>query len=433
MYEDFTGLNAIEYYLTRFVIPLFIAESLYLFTLPKRKRWILLFISTAFMFLMISINIIYFDLDLKTGWFRFTFLLIFLLSLLPMLATYSLKAKQTIFFALSAYAIQNLGDNLGNMAIFLSDLLDKKYEVYQLLIYSGIYAVVFVCYYFLFVQKFKADMIPDFMNGKIIYFITIITLMVVYIISMFAQSATDFVGFIASRVYGIVACLFLLFIQFNAFYSKKLETENKMFAQIIHNENEKYKTSKRNVDMINMRIHDLKHEVENIKEYARSKEEQLALANLQNELEIYNNEIETGNATLNFILAEKSLYCKNNGIKFSILADASALDKMNSNDIYSLFGNALDNAVEAVSNVKKENRTIIFNVIPKGKFITIHIENYTNEDVVFHDGLPITRKDKDYHGYGIKSILRVIKKYDGTYAISCKDHIFILNIVFSNL
>ena len=350
-----------------------------------------------------------------------------------MVATYSLKAKQTIFFALSAYAIQNLGDNIGNMVIFLFHLLDKKYEVYQLHIYSGIYALTFVSYYFLFVRKFKGDMIPDFMKGKIIYLITIMTLVVVYIISMFAQSTTDFVGFIASRVYGVVACLFLLFIQFNAFYSKKLENENKTFAQIIHNENEKYKTSKRNVDMINMRIHDLKHEVENIKEYARSKEEQLALANLQNELEIYNNEIETGNATLNFILAEKSLYCKNNGIKFSILADASALDKMNSNDIYSLFENALDNAVEAASNVKKENRTIIFNVIPKGKFVTIHIENYTNEDIVFHDGLPITRKDKDYHGYGIKSILRVVKKYDGTYAISCKNHIFILNIAFSNL
>jgi len=203
-----------------------------------------------------------------------------------------------------------------------------------------------------------------------------------------------------------------------------------MLEQIVHNENEKFKQSKRNMDLINMRIHDLKHQVEGLKEYAKTAQEMNALNSLENELHIYDNAIETGNATVDFILAEKSLYCKKHKIRFSSLIDGEKLSFMANADIYSLFENGLDNAIEAVLKADKPDRTITINVVVKGNFLVIHIENYCVEEVEFRDGLPMTKKDKTFHGYGTKSIQRVVKKYGGSLAFQCKNNMFSLNACF---
>mgnify|MGYP002520649911 FL=1 len=430
MYEDYTAVKAIGYYFIRFVIPLFVAESLCIFTLPKRKWWLPFYLSSSLLYFMLCMNVVYFNIDLKIGWFRIIFLIIFLLSLIPMFATYKLRPKQIILFALSAYAVQNLGDNLSSLIVFVSGLSDSKYELYQSLIYTGIYMISFVPYYFLFVSKLKGEMIPDLIEGNVVYLMTIITLVVVYIVSMFAQSTSDFVGYISSRLYAMIACMFLLILHYNTYYRKKLQNQNAMLEQIVHNENEKFKQSKKNMELINMRIHDLKHQVEGLKEYAKSKQEISALESLEKELQIYDKSIETGNATIDFILAEKSLYCKEHNIRFSSLIDGEKLSFMNSADIYSLFENGLDNAIEAVLKANEEDRTITINVVAKNSFLIIHIENFCNEEVEFINGLPMTKKDKSFHGYGTRSIERVVKKYGGSLTFRFKNNIFSLNAVF---
>ena len=430
MYEDYTAVKAIGYYFIRFIIPLFAAESLCVFTLPKRKWWLAFYLSSSLLYFMLSMNVVYFDIDFKVGWFRIIFLIIFLLSLIPMFATYKLRPKQIILFALSAYAIQNLGDNLSSLIIFLSDLSSAKYELYQSLIYSGIYIVCFLPYYFFFVSKLKGEMIPDLIEGNVVYLMSIITLIIVYLVSMFAQSTSDFVGYVSSSIYAIIACIFLLVFHYDNYYRKRLQDQNDMLEQIVHNENEKYKQSKRNMELINMRVHDLKHQVEALKEYAKSSQEITALESLEKELHIYDNAIETGNATIDFILAEKSLYCKKHNIRFSSLIDGEKLSFMSSADIYSFFENALDNAIEAVLKAKREDRTITINVVAKGNFLVIHLENFCVEEVEFSNGFPVTKKDKTFHGYGTKSIERVTKKYGGSLAFRYEDNTFSLNAAF---
>lgn len=430
MYEEYTAIKAIGYYFVRFVVPLFAAESLCIFTLPKRKWWISFYLSSSLFYFVFSLIVVYFNVDIKIGWFRIIFLLIFLLSLIPMFFTYKLRPKQIILFALSAYAVQNFGDNLSSLIIFSSGLTNLKYELYQSLIYSGIYIICFLPYYFFFLSKLKGEMIPSLIEGNIVYFMTIVTLVVVYVVSMFAQSTTDYVGYISSRIYAMIACLFLLIFHYDNYYRKRLQNQNQILEQIVHNENEKFKQSKRNMELVNMRIHDLKHQVDGLKEYAKSNKELDVIESLEKELHIYDNAIETGNATIDFILAEKSLYCKKHNIRFSSLIDGEKLSFMSSTDIYSFFENSLDNAIEAVLKANKEDRTIIINVVTKGSFVVVHIENYCIQDVKFENGLPQTNKDKTFHGYGIKSIARVVKKYNGSLAFRLENNIFSLNALF---
>lgn len=121
-----------------------------------------------------------------------------------------------------------------------------------------------------------------------------------------------------------------------------------------------------------------------------------------------------------------------NGIKLTCIADGEKLNFMSETDIYSLFGNAIDNAAEALMKVQdKEKRVIGLIVRTSGTFLSVHIYNYCPEPLKFADGLPITTKaDKRAHGYGVKIIRMITEKYGGEMSMSQKDDIFNLDLLF---
>ncbi len=136
---------------------------------------------------------------------------------------------------------------------------------------------------------------------------------------------------------------------------------------------------------------------------------------------------------LDVILTEKGLRCNGKGIKLTCVADGSAISFLSEADTYSLFGNLLDNAIDAVLKIDdEETRTIDLQIAKKGKFISVSAKNpYVGEVSLAENGLPITDKaDKDYHGFGVKSIAFIVKKYDGELSVSLEDGVFSLNILF---
>ena len=105
---------------------------------------------------------------------------------------------------------------------------------------------------------------------------------------------------------------------------------------------------------------------------------------------------------------------------------------MKSSDVYSLFGNALDNAIEAVIKLQdKEKRVIGLKVRSAGELISVTLKNfYEGELLLDEEGFPdTTKEDKDYHGYGMKSIRMIVEKYDGDVSILTKEGVFYLNIL----
>lgn len=148
-------------------------------------------------------------------------------------------------------------------------------------------------------------------------------------------------------------------------------------------------------------------------------------------ISIYDADVKTGNEAIDIILTEKNLLCCNKKIKLTCMADCKKLFFIDDSDLYVLFGNALDNAIEAVSKIdNKEKRYIGFTVYNHNDMISINVNNfYSGEISLDKDGLPITTKDnKDYHGFGMKSIKMIVDKYHGDVSIVTKDNIFNLNI-----
>ena len=62
-------------------------------------------------------------------------------------------------------------------------------------------------------------------------------------------------------------------------------------------------------------------------------------------------------------------------------------------------------------------------------FVRIRVENCCGDDVVFSDGLPVTKKDSKYHGYGMKSIRSIVEKYEGSMTVKVQDGWFELRIL----
>ena len=102
------------------------------------------------------------------------------------------------------------------------------------------------------------------------------------------------------------------------------------------------------------------------------------------------------------------------------------------NKVYALFGNILDNAIEAVMNVDdRDKRCINLHVTRKSGIIAISSDNYFQGELAFTaDGLPKTTKAADgNHGFGMKSIRALAESYGGMLYVTADDHIFRMSIV----
>ena len=109
--------------------------------------------------------------------------------------------------------------------------------------------------------------------------------------------------------------------------------------------------------------------------------------------------------------------------------DGNSFDFMTPSDLYALFGNALDNAVEA--SVQAGGEYINCFAKRKNSFVSVHIENMFSGEIRLENGLPKTVKsDKDYHGFGLLSIKTIVSKYSGELSITVNDNVFNLDIVF---
>ena len=100
-------------------------------------------------------------------------------------------------------------------------------------------------------------------------------------------------------------------------------------------------------------------------------------------------------------------------------------------DISALFGNVLDNAIESVEKLDApEKRLIHLYVAQQKNFLCIKIENYCEEKLTFRNGMPqTTKKDKRFHGFGMKSIQSTVKKYGGSVTSGMRDSWFELRIL----
>ena len=207
--------------------------------------------------------------------------------------------------------------------------------------------------------------------------------------------------------------------------------EAEKMRQILEMQYENYRISRDSMDLVNRKYHDLKHQIAFLKSGITEDERLSYLEQMEEEVRIFETQNRTGNDVLDAILSSKTLRCQEKGIELHTVADGSALSFMNKMDISALFGNILDNAIEAAEGLPVGERLIRLTVTRQQGFLRITEENRLAEHLVLRDGLPVTtkREEEGYHGFGIRSIRAVAESYGGTASVGTEHQMFLLRIL----
>lgn len=252
----------------------------------------------------------------------------------------------------------------------------------------------------------------------------------------FVDANTPFTSQFTTEIYNIrtlvdlggVAILY-------AYHIQHRELHMKFELDAIHNVLEtqyvQYRQSRESIEVINRKYHDLKHQIAALRAEPDPRRRGEWLDAMESDIAAYEAQNKTGNSVLDTVLTGKSLYCQKHQINLTCVADGTLLDFMDVMDICTIFGNALDNAIESVLQLKdKEQRLIHLSVSGQKGFLLIQVENYYSGELKFENGLPMSTKGDDkFHGFGVKSIRYSAERYGGTVGITTENHWFHLKIL----
>lgn len=218
------------------------------------------------------------------------------------------------------------------------------------------------------------------------------------------RTLTDFCG---------ICLLYAYHIQVRAM---QMRFEMDTLQNIMEMQYKSYQMSQDNIDMVNQKYHDLKHQITLLKAETETKKSMEYLEQMELEIKSYEAQNKTGNKVLDAVLTVKSMACQGKGIELKCVVEGALLFFMDDMDVSALFGNMLDNAIESVEKLPDERmRLIRLYVVREKQFLRICTENYCTEQIRFKKGMPVTtKKDKRLHGFGMKSIQSTVKKYDGS-------------------
>ena len=131
--------------------------------------------------------------------------------------------------------------------------------------------------------------------------------------------------------------------------------------------------------------------------------------------------VNTEHVVVNVMLNQKYQEASDKGIVMTMVSgDLSGLT-ISEEDIVTLLGNLLDNAIEACEKLSG-NKVIQFKMIIEEGQLVLSIRNPVKDAVKIKDNRIVTSKrDKSQHGIGLMNVDSVIWKNNGTSVLKCED------------
>ena len=444
MIEQIYPLNSLFFYRLIFMAWLIFGEALFLFKFERKKHFLIklpLILLSCFVFALI------FPIPTSNSFYSMMmFFLMFLFTYFASFFLFEVNWKIRLFSMICGYTCEHIAYetyfsiiNLLNInKNGLSGLYDygtvSLFTGWQdILIYFFSYIIIYYIIFIIFALRLNKD---NFYESKYDFKFLIVgcifILSDIVINSIVAWYSTIhfenmYLGIVA--LINVLCCFIGLFYIFEMFYSNNIKNQMKIIEEIQKKESSQYKISKETIDMINIKCHDFRHQIREFGDNQKIDNE--AINNLNKLIRIYDSTYHTENEALNVILNEKSLLCNNKNIRFTCIVDGNALNFIEDEDIYSLFGNLIDNSIEAVNQLDDNEKIISLKIKQVGNIVSISIKNGYKGKIQMENNLPLSKKeDNIHHGFGMKSIKMVCEKYNGNLRLNIENNIFIVTILF---
>jgi len=342
-----------------------------------------------------------------------------------------------IYMVVQAFVIAEFAASLQWQMFYYAEQsfhIDFKY-LSELLIVL-IYGTVFLAVYMMESRYRKKGLITDIKQSDVISFLGIAILIFAISNISFVSVNTPLSGRYPLEIFYIRTLvdfvgIVILYSQMEHKLVINSQMELAQMENLLHKQYEQYYMSQESMDIINQKYHDLKNQLVIIRNEKDVDKRELHIQNLENEIKRYEAQYKTGNQVLDTLLTSKTLACIEQNINVTCIADGILLDFISTMDLCSIFGNALDNAIEGVTSIEDEGKRLIkLAVFSQNDLLLIRFENYFVNTLSYSNGnLVTTKQNMKYHGYGIKSIRNIVEKYGGSVCINTENNWFKLIIL----
>ena len=363
------------------------------------------------------------------------YMMLYMLTLIVVYATYKCHLIAAVFYATAAYCLQNgaaqiweiftdekIMGNMGNNIVRLF-LLVLSFWILTKFLNATSTAESYM-------EKNTAGKRMILMVSVLILVITVVLQIMCYKDMAEVQEALHhlprYMDWYLHATSAIISYLVLM-LTFSDVRKSEEQKKVEVALSLLEKGKSEYKQEKAVMDAFNVKCHDLRHQIAFLGETGYRSE----MEGIRELIDLYDSPNQTGNRALDIVIAEKSRACLGRNISMTCMADGSLLSFMEQSDIYSLFGNILDNAISAAAELKEpEKRIINVRVRRQNSFVMIEEENYYDGEIEFADGLPRTGTG-DYvnHGFGVQSMKLVAEKYGGNLYIDAKKGVFRLSVM----
>lgn len=138
---------------------------------------------------------------------------------------------------------------------------------------------------------------------------------------------------------------------------------------------------------------------------------------------------DTGNGIVDALLADKqqTACAINTQIQFEGMVPAKGVSP---SDLCVLFGNTLDNALDACGKFSAEEEKTI-RIVSKsvGGYLWLTVQNPVVENMkIKNNTIATTKEDKHHHGFGLYSLQKLAKEHQGELKLSCENNLFTIAV-----
>ena len=342
-------------------------------------------------------------------------------------------------FAIHAFVLAEFAASLEwqiHCFIWPAPNLNEAPFLQSAILLCAVYAAVFIGAWLLVKHFAKRGEVLN-ITGRHLFVVALIGINVFIVSNLgFLTTRTPFSGHYHREIFNIRTIMGLCGLLFLGVYNyarRDLYVQRELVAVqgILRSQFEQYQHYKDSQDYIHRKYHDLKHQIAYLRAEEDSGRRSVFLDAMEKEIREQETKLKTGNPVLDTILASSSLNCTENSITLTCVADGAQLYFMDVVDICTVFGNALDNAIEHAKQIDDPEKLLVhLAVFTKQDHLIIRIENYMEGELSFDGNLPLTTKsDAQHHGYGLKSMRYVAEKYHGIMSVEGNNGWFLLKIV----
>ena len=201
-------------------------------------------------------------------------------------------------------------------------------------------------------------------------------------------------------------CVTLLYLQTELFKKAAMQKEMDALNLLYDRQRKQYQIARQNVQIINRKCHELKVQIADLRRLQPDEATTQSLDEAEQAARMYDANAATGNEVLDVVLTEKSLLCEAQRIRLNCVADGTCLAAIEPGDLYALFSNLLDQAIDAAAQQPNDRRMIDPACMQRQGFAVINVI-----------GPALSGSQSDHgrrHSYELKVARRVVQKYSGT-------------------